>query len=75
VQRGGDIDLEEIGEAHIVGLTAGASAPEILVEEVIERLRSRFSVTVEAMTGEENVSFKLPRQLRGEGPERRERFA
>jgi 4-hydroxy-3-methylbut-2-en-1-yl diphosphate reductase len=75
VQRGEDIDLDEIGEAHIVGLTAGASAPEILVEEVIERLRSRFSVTVEAMTGEENVSFKLPRQLRGEGPERRERFA
>jgi 4-hydroxy-3-methylbut-2-enyl diphosphate reductase len=75
VQRAEDIDLDGIGEARIVGLTAGASAPEILVEEVIEWLRSRFSVTVEAMAGEENVSFKLPRQLRGEGPERRERFA
>jgi 4-hydroxy-3-methylbut-2-enyl diphosphate reductase len=75
VQRAEDIDLDTIGEAHIVGLTAGASAPEILVEEVIDWLRSRFTVRVEAMAGKENVSFKLPRQLRGEGRERRERFA
>jgi 4-hydroxy-3-methylbut-2-enyl diphosphate reductase len=75
VQRAEEIDLDEIREARIIGLTAGASAPEILVDEVIERLRSRFIVTVEAMKGEENVSFKLPRQLRGRGPDRRERCA
>jgi 4-hydroxy-3-methylbut-2-enyl diphosphate reductase len=75
VQRGEEIDLDQMAGARTVGLTAGASAPEILVEEMIERLRCRFSVTVEAMQGEENVSFKLPRQLKGENPERRERIA
>ena len=68
VQRGDDIDFERLGSIRTLGVTAGASAPEILVEEVIEKLRHRFTVIVEAMAGEENVTFKLPRHLREEAP-------
>ena len=76
VQRGEDIDFERLGPLRTLGLTAGASAPEILVEEVIETLRRRFTVTVEAMAGEENVTFKLPRHLREETkPAAPQRFA
>ena len=66
VQRGEDIDFERLGPVRTLGVTAGASAPEVLVEEVIETLRRRFTVKVEAMEGEENVTFKLPRHLRDE---------
>jgi 4-hydroxy-3-methylbut-2-enyl diphosphate reductase len=48
-----------------IGLTAGASAPEVLVGQVIERLRTLGVATVEQLPGElENVSFSLPRELR-----------
>jgi 4-hydroxy-3-methylbut-2-enyl diphosphate reductase len=67
VQRGDDIDFLALGQPGTIGITAGASAPEILVDEVIAKLSTRFSVTVEAMSGEENVSFKLPRGLRDAG--------
>jgi 4-hydroxy-3-methylbut-2-enyl diphosphate reductase len=44
-----------------LGITAGASAPEILVEEVLENLALHFDTTVETITTrEENVTFKLP---------------
>jgi 4-hydroxy-3-methylbut-2-enyl diphosphate reductase len=66
VQRGEDIDFDKLGSVRTLAVTAGASAPEILVEEVIEALRRRFTVRVEAMEGEENVTFKLPRHLRDE---------
>ena len=47
-----------------VGLTAGASAPEVLVEEVISELRKHFEVTIEeVVVRNESVVFKLPRQL------------
>lgn len=47
-----------------LGLTAGASAPEILVEEVIEALRQHFEIAIETVeTAQENVTFKIPRQL------------
>jgi len=68
VQRGEDINFERLGPVRRLGVTAGASAPEILVEEVIESLRRRFTVEVEAMEGEENVTFNLPRHLREEAP-------
>jgi 4-hydroxy-3-methylbut-2-enyl diphosphate reductase len=65
VQRAYDIDWDAVGEMRVLGITAGASAPEILVEEVIEEVRKRYDVTFELVTTkEENVSFKLPRQLR-----------
>jgi 4-hydroxy-3-methylbut-2-enyl diphosphate reductase len=48
-----------------VGVTAGASAPEVLVEEVIDAFRARYDVTVEQVeTAVENVEFKVPRVLR-----------
>lgn len=67
VQRAADIDWAALGTPRTVGLTAGASAPEILVDEVIEAFRARFDVTLEmAETVRENVQFKLPRALAGE---------
>lgn len=65
VQRAVDIGWETLSNVRTVGLTAGASAPEILVDEVIEAFRSRFDVTVELeRTVDEDVVFTLPRALR-----------
>lgn len=65
VQRADDIDWRAIGTINSVGITAGASAPEVLINEVIDAFRSRFDVTVEqVVTAEENVEFKVPRVLR-----------
>ncbi|HLS58857.1 MAG TPA: 4-hydroxy-3-methylbut-2-enyl diphosphate reductase, partial [Paracoccaceae bacterium] len=65
VQRAGDIDWRALEGARTVGLTAGASAPEVLVEEVIDAFRARHEVTVETVeTATERVSFKVPRILR-----------
>ncbi len=64
VQRAGDIDWSRLEAVGRLGITAGASAPEILVEEVIEAARARYDVTVEEVTvTQESVHFKLPRQL------------
>ncbi len=64
IQRGSDIDFEWLGAISALGLTAGASAPEILVREVVEELGRNFSVTEqEVKTVEEEMIFKLPRQL------------
>ena len=64
VQRAADMDWEWLGDAHRLGITAGASAPELLVDELIEACRARYDVTVEEVrTTEENVVFKLPRAL------------
>ena len=64
VQRGSDIDFDWLGTPTTLGLTAGASAPEILVREVVEKLSTRFDVTEEQVTtAEENMVFKLPRKL------------
>lgn len=64
IQRAADIDWDWLDGVGTLGLTAGASAPEILVEEVINACRGRFDVTVEEVSiREENVVFKLPRVL------------
>jgi len=66
IQRAVDIDWNWIGDCHTLGLTAGASAPDILIQEVIESLRQKYDVTVEEVVlREENVEFKLPKVLRG----------
>ncbi|MDQ3078925.1 MAG: 4-hydroxy-3-methylbut-2-enyl diphosphate reductase, partial [Pseudomonadota bacterium] len=64
IQRASDIDWAWLGQPSTLGLTAGASAPEVLVSEVIDTLRQRFDVTIEeaAHVAEEMV-FKLPRSL------------
>lgn len=65
VQRADDIDWRALGALRAVGVTAGASAPEVLVNEVIDAFRARFDVTVEPVeTARENVEFKVPRVLR-----------
>lgn len=65
VQRASDIDWQEIGDVRTVGLTAGASAPEVLVDEVIDAFRTRYDVTVQLeRTVDEDVVFTLPRALR-----------
>ncbi|WP_460272642.1 4-hydroxy-3-methylbut-2-enyl diphosphate reductase [Celeribacter sp. ULVN23_4] len=65
VQRAPDIDWRALEGITSVGITAGASAPEVLVNEVIDAFRARYDVTVELVeTAQENVEFKVPRVLR-----------
>jgi 4-hydroxy-3-methylbut-2-enyl diphosphate reductase len=65
VQRATDIDWRALAGIRAVGVTAGASAPEDLVNEVIDAFRARFDVTVELVeTAVERVEFKVPRVLR-----------
>ncbi|MGE5563926.1 MAG: 4-hydroxy-3-methylbut-2-enyl diphosphate reductase [Bacillota bacterium] len=64
IERASDIDWEWLGEPRTVGLTAGASAPEVLVREVVEALAGRFAVIEEiADHTPERMTFKLPREL------------
>lgn len=65
VQRAEDIDWAQFDGITSLGITAGASAPESLVEEVIAAFAERFAVNVEiAVTAEENIAFNIPRVLR-----------
>jgi len=65
VQRATDIDWRALEGIRSLGVTAGASAPEVLVNEVIDAFRARYDVTVEQIeTARENVEFKVPRVLR-----------
>ncbi|MGR3635818.1 MAG: 4-hydroxy-3-methylbut-2-enyl diphosphate reductase [Shimia sp.] len=65
VQRADDIDWRALQGISALGITAGASAPEVLVNEVIDAFRARFDVTVEIVeTAIERVNFKVPRVLR-----------
>jgi 4-hydroxy-3-methylbut-2-enyl diphosphate reductase len=65
VQRATDIDWRALDGIRSMGITAGASAPEVLINEVIDAFRDRYDVTVEMVeTAKENVEFKVPRVLR-----------
>jgi 4-hydroxy-3-methylbut-2-enyl diphosphate reductase len=64
IQRAADIDWDALAGIRILGLTAGASAPELLVREVVEAARARFDIAVEEIaTTREDVHFNLPRLL------------
>jgi 4-hydroxy-3-methylbut-2-enyl diphosphate reductase len=64
LERAADLDWAWLDGVSRLGISAGASAPELLVEELIAALRSRRRVAIEEITvAEENVSFRLPRQL------------
>lgn len=64
VERARDLDWDMIGDARAIGITAGASAPEILVQELIDAFRTRHAVEIVNVDGaEEGISFKLPRVL------------
>ena len=61
VQRAADLDLDRLDGVATLGLTAGASAPEVLVDEMLDRLRTRFAVTLqEVRVTQESTVFKLP---------------
>ena len=65
VQRASELDWATLKGLSTIGITAGASAPELLVNEIVDAFRAHYDVTVETVTlREENVSFKLPRELR-----------
>jgi 4-hydroxy-3-methylbut-2-enyl diphosphate reductase len=65
VARASDIDWAEFSGLSTLGVTAGASAPEVLVEEIIDAFADRYEVNVEMVsTADESVFFPLPRELR-----------
>lgn len=65
IQRAADIDWSVMAGIRTLGITAGASAPETLVEEVIDAFAERYDVTVETVrTADESIAFNLPRELR-----------
>jgi 4-hydroxy-3-methylbut-2-en-1-yl diphosphate reductase len=64
VQRASDIDWKGLEDVCVLGVTAGASAPDILIQEVLQGARDRFDATIEEVTlTREDVVFKLPRVL------------
>ncbi len=70
VQRAADIDWNVFGNIESLGLAAGASAPEVLVEEIIDAFAARYQVSVENVSGPaEDVFFPLPRELRSDAAE------
>ena len=65
VQRASEIPWDTVGGIRTLGLSAGASAPEIIVEEIIEAFRTRFDVEVDlAVTATETEEFPVMRDLR-----------
>ncbi|MEM7619304.1 MAG: 4-hydroxy-3-methylbut-2-enyl diphosphate reductase [Pseudomonadota bacterium] len=65
IQDVNELDWNHFTDTKVLGITAGASAPEILVENIVDAFKDRFSVTLETITtAQENVVFKLPRELR-----------
>jgi 4-hydroxy-3-methylbut-2-en-1-yl diphosphate reductase len=68
VQCAADIPWDRLSGIATLGITAGASAPELLVSEIIDAFRSRFDVTVESVvTRQERIAFNVPRELRETG--------
>jgi len=67
VGRAADVDWPRLKGASAVGITAGASAPEVLVEELIDALGERFDISVETVvTADEAITFGLPKSLRND---------
>jgi len=70
VQRADDIDWARFENIGTLGVTAGASAPEVLVEEMLEAFARRFALEVETATAtQEDMFFPLPRPLRDQAAE------
>jgi 4-hydroxy-3-methylbut-2-enyl diphosphate reductase len=65
IQRAREIDIAAYADVKTLGITAGASAPEALVEEVLEAFSQHFVLSLQTeRTAEETIEFPLPRQLR-----------
>ncbi len=70
VQRAADIPWGQLEGIATLGITAGASAPELLVDEIVDAFRARFEVSLEnVVTREERIAFNVPRELREAGVE------
>ena len=68
VQRASEIPWEHFDGIATLGVNAGASAPELLVEQIIDAFRARFDVRLEkVVTREERIAFNVPRELRETG--------
>ncbi|HXF54166.1 MAG TPA: 4-hydroxy-3-methylbut-2-enyl diphosphate reductase [Hyphomicrobiaceae bacterium] len=69
IERASELDWSRFEHSSTVGITAGASAPEVLVEEVIDGFRQRYDVAIESVTtSEERIAFNVPRELRAAQP-------
>ena len=65
VERAQDIPWRDLHGAQTIGITAGASAPEVIVDEVVEAIRERYDLDIEVVTTlEERVVFNVPREVR-----------
>jgi len=65
VQRSADIDWRALSGIKSIGITAGASAPDILIQEVVDAFSEHYTVAIKTVeTAQENVSFKVPKILR-----------
>ena len=65
VERAAEIDWAMFDGVDVMGLTAGASAPDVLIEEIVDAMRARFEVTIETViTAKETITFNLPKELR-----------
>ncbi|MDP2731525.1 MAG: 4-hydroxy-3-methylbut-2-enyl diphosphate reductase, partial [Hoeflea sp.] len=65
LQRAQEIDWQAIGDIGLLGLSAGASAPEVVVDEIIEAFKGRFDATIQlAETVRETEKFLVNRELR-----------
>jgi 4-hydroxy-3-methylbut-2-en-1-yl diphosphate reductase len=70
VQRAAEIPWDQFEGIVTLGITAGASAPELLVDEIVDAFRARFEVRLEnVVTREERIAFNVPRELREAGVE------
>jgi 4-hydroxy-3-methylbut-2-en-1-yl diphosphate reductase len=68
VQQAADIPWDQLEGIATLGITAGASAPELLVTQIIDACRTRFDVTLESVvTRQERIAFNVPRELRETG--------
>ena len=64
IQRGADLNLGWLDGVRTLGITAGASAPEVLVREVVDALAVHYTITERTVeTARENIAFKLPKGL------------
>ena len=65
IQRASEIDQRALEGVKAIGITAGASAPDVLITEMIDAFKARFDTTIKTVeTAQENVNFKVPRILR-----------
>ncbi|ODT17886.1 MAG: 4-hydroxy-3-methylbut-2-enyl diphosphate reductase [Hyphomicrobium sp. SCN 65-11] len=74
IQRAHEINWADFEGITTLGVTAGASAPQVLVDEIIDAFRARYDVTVESVvTANENIAFNVPRELRDDAQPRASR--